>query len=134
VSQAEFGYYNGWSPGERRATLSIQKAAIASGTLARPTRCSICQCQGSRDWRADDAVWLHDENYGDPLAAYPVCRRCHRILHRRFDDPQPWQALVRAHAQNDSWFALLTMEPDSRYRPYDETYPNGLPAPPSTLV
>jgi hypothetical protein len=127
---ADIGWYNGWSPDERRATLPIQKAAIASGQLARPTICSICGCAGSKDWRADDAVWLHDEDYANPLAAYAVCRRCHRTLHQRFDDPQPWLALIIAkYASSDgpAWFEQLSMDPESRHRPFAETYSNGLP-------
>ena len=123
----DIGWYNGWSPEERRATLALQKAAIADGRLARPTTCSICGCTGSRDWRAEDAVWLHDENYADPLAAYQVCRRCHRILHRRFDEPEPWGALVQAHPRGGAWFELLSMDLESRFRPFRETYPNGMP-------
>lgn len=125
----ELGWYNGWSPDERRATLPAQKAAIASGELARPTRCSICLVQGSRDWRADDAVWLHDEDYARPLEAYPICRRCHRLLHRRFDDPQPWFTLVAAQARGGAWFELLSMDPNSQRRSFAETYPSGLPGP-----
>ena len=126
---ADIGWYNGWSAEERRATIPVQKAAIASGELARPTHCSICRCSGSRDWRAEDAVWLHDENYADPFAAYAACRRCHRLLHRRFDDPQPWLELVARHGgEGGAWFEQLTMDSDSRFRPFRETYPEGLPA------
>lgn len=123
------GWYNGWSPEERRATLPVQKAAIASGKLARPTICSICRCTGSRDWRADDAVWLHDENYANPFAAYAVCRRCHRLLHQRFDDPQPWLDLVSKYGSDGrAWFELLSPDPACQRRPFGETYPDGLPA------
>lgn len=123
------GWYNGWSLEERRATLTIQKAAIASGELARPTTCSICRCSGSRDWRADDAVWLHDEDYADPLSAYAVCRRCHRTLHERFEHPEPWLALVGRYGNGgEQWFELLTMDPASQRRPFRDTYPAGLPA------
>ena len=125
---ADIGWYNGWSAEERRATSPVQKQAAKDGRLARPTHCSICGCKGSRDWRAEDAVWFHDENYTDPLAAYPVCRRCHRTLHRRFEEPEPWLELVEVHGQGGTrWFELLTMDPDSRTRPFAETYPDGLP-------
>lgn len=107
------GWYNGWSPQERLATLPIQKAAIASGKLARPTQCSICLVQGNRNWKADDAVWLHDENYAEPLAAYPICRRCHRILHRRFDHPAPWLALVAEHARGGRGSSSLVWTRDA---------------------
>lgn len=122
----DIGWYNGWSPEERLATVPIQKAAIASGELARPTRCSICGVQGNRNWRADDAVWLHDENYADPLSAYAACRRCHRLLHNRFEAPQAWLALIAEHAWGRQWFEELSMDPESRYRPFNETYPAGL--------
>lgn len=121
------GWYNGWSPQERLATLPIQKAAIASGELARPTACSICGVTGSRDWKAHDAVWLHDENYADPLAAYAACRRCHRLLHERFEQPAPWLQLVRQYARGGAWFELLSMDPASLRQPFAITYPSGLP-------
>lgn len=123
----ELGWYNGWSPDERRATIPVQKAAIACGELARPKRCSVCLIQGSRNWKADDAVWLHDERYDRPLEAFPICRRCHRLLHGRFDDPGPWLALVAEHARGGEWFEMLSMDPESRHRPFDATYPRGLP-------
>ena len=44
---------------------------MAAGEPARPTRRSICGCAHNRqDRRADDAVWLHGEDYARPLAAY----------------------------------------------------------------
>ena len=81
---AGIGWYNGWSPDERQAATPIQKAALAAGTLERPRICSICQCPGNRDWRAEDAVWFHNEDYAAPLKVYALCRRCHRLLHQRF--------------------------------------------------
>jgi hypothetical protein len=74
-------------------------------------------------------VWLHDEDYSRPLAAYAVCRRCHRMLHQRFDEPEPWLAFVAEHGQGrGAWFEQLSMDPDSRSRPFGETYPAGLPS------
>ena len=126
--KSDMGWYNGWSSEERLATLPIQKAAIASGELARPTRCSICLCQGNRDWKADDAVWLHHERYDRPLEAYPVCRRCHRALHRRFEEPDLWTALVAEHTRGGAWFEQLSLDPACRQAPFAETYPASLPA------
>lgn len=119
----ELGWYNGWSPDERRATLPVQREAIANGTLARPRRCSIC----SASWTRDNPVWLHDENYADPLAAYHACRHCHRALHQRFEMPATWNALVAAHGDGTRWFERLSMDPAVQTRLYSETYPNGLP-------
>lgn len=121
------GWYNGWSPEERLATLPIQREAVKSGQLQRPTHCSICGCASNRDWRADDAVWFHDERYDRPLEPYPVCRRCHRILHQRFEDPQCWLDLVQRHGRGGSWFEALSIDPMSRFEPFAKTYPDNLP-------
>lgn len=116
-------WYNGWSPGERLATLPIQKAAIADGTLPRPRACSIC----GASWNRENPIWLHDENYADPLAAYPTCRHCHRALHERFDQSEPWLALVAIHGDGVRWFEQLSMDPASMRQPFSATYPEGLP-------
>jgi hypothetical protein len=113
------GWYNGWSPEQRLATLPVQREAIRAGAIPRPTICSIC---GSRE-----NVWLHDENYADPLAAYHVCRPCHRALHERFDQPGPWLALVSRYKTGDRWFERLSTDPASCYRLFADTYPQGLP-------
>lgn len=120
-TRVQIGWYNGWSPEERLATLPIQYEAIRSGALARPTICSIC---GSLE-----QVWLHDEDYADPLAAFSICRCCHRTLHERFAQPAAWQALVAAHgAGGTRWFEQLTMDEAAMRQPFAVTYPRGLPA------
>ncbi len=113
-------FYNGWSPEERRATLPLQHAALREGRMARPTICSICA--------SGTSVWLHDEDYGQPLSAYPVCRTCHGVLHGRFDNPAAWQVLVARYGGAGQWFNRLSLDPACRYRPFRETYPDGLPA------
>lgn len=113
------GWYNGWSPDGRVATLPVQREAIRTGAIPRPTTCSICA--SSRQ------VWLHDENYADPLAAYHVCRICHRLLHERFDRPLPWIELVVRYRDGTRWFERLTLEPVSLRQPFNVTYPDGLP-------
>jgi hypothetical protein len=123
----QIGWYNGWSPAERLATVPVQREAVKSGALPRPTRCSICSV--AHVFGSANPVWLHDENYADPLAAYPICRRCHRTLHERFDAAEPWRALVAAHATGSGWFEQLTMDPASLYQPFAVTYPEGLPLP-----
>ena len=107
--------------------MPVQREAVRSGVLARPTRCSICG--EAHQFGSANPVWLHDEDYGDPLAAYPICRRCHRTLHERFDAPESWRALVAAHATGSRWFEQLTMDPASIYQPLAVTYPKGLPLP-----
>jgi hypothetical protein len=121
----QIGWYNGWSPQERMATLPAQREAIRSGTLKKPSTCSICGVTPST--RSDNPVWLHDENYAEPLLAYHVCRACHRALHDRFEQPDAWLALVRTHGDGGRWFEALSMDAASLRQPFEMTYPNGLP-------
>jgi hypothetical protein len=87
--------------------------------MARPTRCSIC---GSTE-----KVWLHDERYDRPLESYSICRPCHGLLHGRFERPQLWLDLVARHDDGGQWFGLLSLDPASQTRPFELTYPGGLP-------
>lgn len=122
----ELGWYNGFSPDQRRATLPIQKQAISDGLIPKPTTCSICGFRnGDAPW-AEDSVWLHDEDYDRPLEAYHICRLCHGTLHRRFERPEPWLALVARYGGRGAWFEQLTMDAASQRRPFQETYPGGL--------
>ena len=113
-------WYNGWSPEERLVTLPVQREALRSGAIPRPDNCSIC---GS-----NQNVWLHDENYADPLAAYLICRLCHRALHERFENPGPWLSLVEKFGVDGRrWFERLTMDAAAMRQPFEITYPAGLP-------
>lgn len=54
------------------------------------------------------AFAYHNENYYDPFERYPISSEAHRLLHRRFYDPKPWQALVEQHSRTgEEWFARL---------------------------
>jgi len=119
-------FYNGWSPEERRATLPIQRAALKAGEMASPERCSICGFDGS-SMEDGNRLELHDERYDEPLSAYPICRRCHRILHARFERPARWKRLVAEFGDGSKWFEYLSLDPQSQWRPFDETYQNGFP-------
>nr|WP_087574664.1 hypothetical protein [Sphingomonas sp. CDS-1] len=122
-------WYNGWSPEQRLATLPMQRAALKAGTLLAPTCCSVCGFDPREQPGTSNRVWLHNEDYGDPLATYAICRRCHWALHERFDDPEPWLAIVARHGTGNQWFERLSMDPASKRRPYIETYPEGLRLP-----
>lgn len=123
------GWYNGWSPAERLAVIPAQREAVRTGTLPRPTRCSICDT--SHEHGGSNPVWLHDENYAEPLAAYPICRRCHHVLHESFDAPEPWLALVARYGAGSGshWYERLTLDAQSLHQPFGLTYPDGLPRP-----
>jgi len=127
TARFEIGWYNGWSPAARLATVPVQREAIRTGTIRRPTCCSICGTVHQPG--CNNPIWLHDENYADPLAAYAICRRCHRTLHTRFGMPEPWITLVAAHSTGNGsrWFEQLTMDEGSLRQPFNETYPRGLP-------
>ena len=127
ASRWRMDWYNGWSPAERCATLPIQRQALRDGTIAAPTICSICGFVPADHPGTTDAVWLHDENYAEPLAAYHVCRACHRTLHDRFEQPATWLELVARYGPGRRWFERLTMDPASRRAPFSVTYPGGLP-------
>lgn len=74
-------------------------------------------------------MFTHLEDYGSPLDWYPMSKRAHYLLHRRFIDPNPWLRLVTKHYKHGAWFTLLTMDVRDMARPFCETYPNGLPGP-----
>lgn len=122
-------WYNGWSPEQRLATVPVQSEALNTGTLLRPTRCSVCGFDRRKQPGTTNRVWLHNEDYGDPLATYAVCRLCHWALHERFDHPAPWLAIVERHGTGSQWFERLSMDPGSKRRPFLATYPDGLPYP-----
>jgi len=119
-------WYNRWSPAERMATLPLQREAIRTGRIAAPTTCSICGV--TPEPGSANPVWLHDEDYADPLGAYHVCRACHRVLHERFDRPEAWDTLISRHGSGKRWFEMLTMNRASMRRPFREIYPDGLPS------
>ncbi len=72
-------------------------------------------------------MFTHLEDYRDPLNWYPMSKRAHHLLHRRFVEPKPWLKLVAKHYIHGAWFTFLTMDVRDMYRPYCEVYPKGLP-------
>jgi hypothetical protein len=116
------GFYNGFSPAGRSGTLAIIKAAIADGSFAMPIACSVCQQPSEKP------LGWHSEDYRRPLDALPICRGCHVRVHARFQHPKSWQAFIR-NLEEGAWFQNLSVDPQSLTRPFDETYPGGLPQP-----
>jgi len=117
------GSYNGWSAQERRATIPIQLEAFRSGLIMRPTECSICGCDQPRQ---PSEIMLHNERYDRPLEGYGCCKRCHAVLHMRFDDPARWLRLLD-RVGHTGWARHLSLDPASQWRQFSETYPEGLP-------
>jgi hypothetical protein len=121
----QMGWYNGWSPAVRMATLPIQREAIRSGRIAAPETCSICGV--TPEPGSNNPVGLHDEDYSQPLLTYHICQICHRTLHGRFEHLDPWRTLVRTHGSGSRGFEGLTIDPASQRQPFEVMYPAGLP-------
>lgn len=96
------GPYNGCSGEVRIEGWQRVWLAVKTGLIPAPTVCSVC---GSKL-----RVQYHNEDYTRPLEAKPICANDHRTLHQRFRSPQPWLALVEAHAYDGCWFAGITMK------------------------
>lgn len=113
------GFYNGFGPKERSGTLATIRAAIADGSLSQPTSCSVCGCTPA------SALQWHSENYFRPLDAYPICRGCHIRVHARFRHPNRWLDFLERATSPDCWARQLSLDPASRYQPYNVTYADG---------
>ena len=96
----------GHIPLPRVCSIIGQKAREPSGCEGAPTNL-IGQHSGTMT-----AFTYHNENYYDPFELYPISPEGHRLLHRRFYDPKPWQALVEQHSQTgEEWFTRLEPYP-----------------------
>lgn len=121
--------YNGWTWAERVAVTPIQNAMFRSGELIRPTVCSICGFSRPYQLNGCGYIYSHLERYDRPAEIYPACKRCHAALHARFRDPLRWQGVLERHGRVGAWFTWLSMDAASQWRPFRETYPDGLPLP-----
>jgi hypothetical protein len=109
-------FYNGFCPRERRAW--------NGRALPIPRQCSICGCGPD-----ERPLAYHGEDYRSMDSVYAICRRCHYAIHIRFRRPDHWRKVLRQHQYPGAWFTLLSIDPASLWRPFDETYPQGLPGP-----
>jgi hypothetical protein len=119
--------YNGFIP-EERALLSRPQREERYQRGNNPLVCCVTAFSRPEDPRGAGYMFTHLEDYRRPLDWYPVSKRVHYLLHRRFIDPLPWQRLVERNYKRGAWFTLLTMDVRDMYKPFDEVYPAGLPA------
>lgn len=126
-------WYNGWSWAERCAVTPIQNAMFRSGQLARPTICSICGFSDPARVNGSGYIFAHTEMYDRPDVLFPACKKCHAALHARFRDPTRWHRVLQRYGRPGEWFTLLSQDRSSQWRPFNETYPDGLPAPSAVL-
>jgi hypothetical protein len=122
-------HYNGFDDKARRAVTPIQNEAIRCGALIRPTTCSICGFTDPANPQGRGYIFLHTENYAEPLTIYPLCKRHHADLHARFRDPERWQRVLERYGRPQSWFVLLSTDPAAQFTSYHDLYPTGLPEP-----
>jgi hypothetical protein len=118
-------WYNGFSPQERVRGWQATWWLIDNGHIPRPDICSITGQNGREPSECQEASTnlvgqqpgttafaYHNENYYDPFELYPISPEAHRLLHRRFYDPKPWQALIEQYSRTgEEWFAGLQPYP-----------------------
>ena len=99
--------YNGFTHEERVKGWQLTWYLRDIGVLPKfPTECSIC---GSHD-----KVNYHNEDYYTPEAVQPICKSCHMIIHKRFNNAEPFLKLVYEYAvgnKQGGWFSQLTLTP-----------------------
>jgi hypothetical protein len=44
----------------------------------------------------------------------------------RFEEPAGWMTLVAQFGWRGGWFEQISLDPQSQWRPFQETYPDGL--------
>lgn len=119
--------YNGFSSSQR-ASLSHSQRVERYQCGNNPHVCCVTGFSRPDDPKGAGYIFTHLEDYRKPLEWYPMSKRAHYLLHRRFIDPKPWERLVAKHYRKGAWFTLLTMNVADMYRPFDEIYPVGLPS------
>jgi hypothetical protein len=95
--------YNGFTHEERVRGWQLIMFLVDNGLLAKPTVC----CVSGRT----DRVQLHSESYYH-WQPYALNQSIHLALHRRFNAPGNWRAIVRQYAvTGEEWFARLSLTP-----------------------
>jgi hypothetical protein len=123
------GWYNGFSMYERRKVIPIRRELVRRGLAKDPDTCSICGLHDPGGPGRRSTIHAHHEDYREALMIHPVCGSCHYLLHTRFRHPDRWRRRVNEYHQDGAWFSELTMDVTAMFRPFQETYPEGLPRP-----
>lgn len=100
------GWYNGYTPNERGKVGRWQNKQYAAG-YPRPAECDSCgQSQG--------LLFHHCEDYGEPYGAhiwqFPLCYRCHIMLHCRFFAGDAFEEYVKLVEKGYQFSAMHTMD------------------------
>ena len=118
--------YNGF-PADYRASSNAPQRTERYDRGRNPIRCCMTGYSRPDDPKGAGYIFTHLEDYRRPLDWYPMSKRAHYLLHRRFIDPIAWLKLVIRNYEHGAWFTLLTMDVRDMYQPFDQTYPYGLP-------
>ena len=81
--------YNGYTAAQRSKSMDWLRAQWEVGAVKRPFKCCAC----GQDKGIIDA---HAEDYSEPFEAgktdqYPLCYRCHMMVHCRFRNKDKWE-------------------------------------------
>jgi hypothetical protein len=105
--------YNGFSSSQRSANGRALNKAIKARTVSAPSgSCALCGDPNV----APKSLDYHSEDYSKPYvwsppSAYVLCRHCHRNkLHKRFDNPNQWEAF-KAHVRRGGYASELVSDP-----------------------
>lgn len=117
--------YNGFS-GEARARASAWiRGERRAGRLPKPEECGAC---GQREGQLDDHAEDYSEPFGPQTVQFPLCYRCHMMLHCRFTSSEAFEAYraavatgIRFPAMHRRDFGVLTFQ--HLRRPFPTTDP-----------
>jgi hypothetical protein len=103
--------YNGFTSPERSAVGVWQNQQWRAGR-PRPTKCCACGVQHG-------VIDSHCEDYSQPYTAeklfvYPLCFRCHMLVHCRFSNPDAWN-VYRANIRAGVRFAAFRAREFGRF-------------------
>jgi hypothetical protein len=130
--------YNGYPGSVRDRSARWVRSEIQAGRIPPPAECCICsQREGCLQYHAED----YSEPFGAHLTQFPICLRCHCVLHTRFRYPVRWtryleqleRGAVYPPLQNSRDLAPL-WEPDWMERPAGWIEPRGRLAWPRSLA
>jgi hypothetical protein len=83
--------YNGFGPKIRDDSFRWMKEEIAAGRVEPPSQCSACgETDGHLDYHTED----YSLPFGPHVYAYPLCFRCHMMLHIRYRRRKDWLRYV----------------------------------------
>jgi hypothetical protein len=79
---------------------------------------------------AATTLWLNNDGCHVGSMPLDVAKKLtHQLMAGIRADPGRWQSILVANWREGKWYTLLSLDPASQTEPFDQTYPQGLPAP-----